>query len=153
MGPKPDGNFFISDKNIDCRRFTNIWITNHTNSNIFFIETELISTFFFSRITKRVSKGYSLSEKCLDLIGWEDEFGEILGNRDSVLWNIISTVQHYKCPMNLKEVQLVLFLRFLHPRLPLLPNLLSEHQVVLEVFLLLLILSLPLPKVDGQIKQ
>lgn len=55
--------------------------------------------------------------------------------------------------MNLKEVQLVLFLRFLHPRLPLLPNLLSKHPAALEVFLLLLILSPPLPKVDGQIER
>ena len=55
--------------------------------------------------------------------------------------------------MNLKEVQLVLFLRFLHPRLPLLPNLPSKRPTALEVFLLLLILSLPPPKLDGQIER
>ena len=55
--------------------------------------------------------------------------------------------------MNLEVVQLVLFPRFLHPRLPLLPNLLSKHPAALEVFLLLLILSLPPPKVNGQIER
>ena len=52
LEPKPNGNFFISDKNIDCGRFTNIWITNHTNGYIFLIETKFIATFFFTRIDK-----------------------------------------------------------------------------------------------------
>lgn len=82
IGPKPDRNFFISNENIDCRRFTNIWITNHTNSNIFFIETEFIATFFFFyESPKRVSR--SLIRCITPRSDWSRR--QILVNRDSVL--------------------------------------------------------------------
>ena len=88
MGPKPDGNFFVSNKNIDCWRFTNIWITDHTNGNIFLIETKFIATFFFSRITK-TTLGFemilALSLAALDLRRFDWLRGQIWKNT-WILW-------------------------------------------------------------------